>query len=140
MRAIMNFISFRVMENNYNIEILNSKTTEEDQQNASMQVNISHSNVENNNGILELALIISDFGIDYRRDISIKVQGVFSFDDVDDDDYCENLLRVNGSAILMPYIRNYISMITGFDNSTEHLLLPTMNIQAIIDSETPIDE
>ncbi len=140
MRAIMNFESFRIMENNYNIEILDSNATEEEQKNASIQVNISHSNVEKNNGVLELALMIFDFGSDYKREISIKVQGVFSFEDVDDDDYRENLLRVNGSAILMPYIRNYVSMITGFDNSTEHLLLPTMNIQALIDSEKSNDE
>lgn len=139
MQAIMKFESFRVMKSNYNIEIVEEVNQEELLEKSEIKVNISHSSINLENvGQLELAITVKDYDVDYNRDIEVKLQAVFIFEDIESEEqreYCETILRLNGSAILMPYVRNYISMITGFDNSTDHLLLPTFNIQALIDQE-----
>ncbi|MCD8850914.1 hypothetical protein [Staphylococcus xylosus] len=74
----------------------------------------------------------------YNRKIIVAVQGKFSFENTENSDIkvMEDLLRVNGTAILMPYIRTLISNLTAFDNSTDHVLLPTINVNSLLeDSE-----
>ena len=79
---------------------------------------------------------MSDAGENYDRDIKIIVMGLFKITEQDDykGEDIERILKVNGTAIMMPFVRSFISDITSFDDSTDHILLPTMNVQAMFDS------
>lgn len=57
--------------------------------------------------------------------IDITVNGYFELIDDTQVDF-EKLLVINGSAIIFPYIRSMVSMLTSLDN--EHaIILPTIN-------------
>ena len=63
-----------------------------------------------------------------NRGISMTINGFFSIseDIVDDEKKVAQSLIVNGTAILFPYVRSIISMISGLD-SAQTVLLPTIN-------------
>lgn len=132
MSAIMDFSSFRVVKTNCEIE--NDETVfSESENNTSFSVSVSNSAIEDGGGLLELEVNVNDHGEGYKREITVIIQGIFKFESTDTDYDLNSILRVNGSAILMPYVRNYISMLTGYDNSTNHILIPTINVQSIFE-------
>lgn len=47
----------------------------------------------------------------------------------------ERFLRVNGAAILYPYIRAYMSTLTSFDKEGAALIIPTANFQEMYNDE-----
>ncbi|MEB7657635.1 hypothetical protein NGB24_07180 [Mammaliicoccus vitulinus] len=137
MSTILEFKSFRVVSVDYKVENKESNTKDEGKNGiAKLRLNAGFSDIdENGNAQLQLELNVNDSGEDFDRTIKLSVIGLFKFNDTEDMDYLENLLKMNGTAILMPFIRSYLSTLTGFDNSTEHLLLPTMNVSQMFDDE-----
>lgn len=135
MSAIIDFQSFRLMDLKYNLETASNKDEEVDK--SALRINVGTTDVSSE-GIaqLELEINVSDAGENYDRDIKIIVMGLFKI--AEQDDYkgedIERILKVNGTAIMMPFVRSFISDITSFDDSTDHILLPTMNVQAMFDS------
>lgn len=47
----------------------------------------------------------------------------------------KELIIPNGTAILFPYLRTLVSTITGYDTLGEGILLPTVNIPKLLESE-----
>lgn len=70
--------------------------------------------------------------------IDTKISGFFEFEDrnINQDD-AEEVLKINGSAILFPYIRTLIQFVSSYDNKSERIMMPPINIAAII---SDIDE
>lgn len=134
MSAVIEFQNFRLMDLNYSTK--NASTNEEEVKKSSLRVNVGTTDVDkDNNAQLELEVHISDAGENYIREIKMVILGVFKINDVDSyTSDIEQILRVNGTAIMMPYIRSLMSSITSFDDSTDHILLPTMNVQEMFDS------
>ncbi|MCG4285599.1 protein-export chaperone SecB, partial [Lacticaseibacillus paracasei] len=66
--------------------------------------------------------------------VEVTITGSFSYVKVEDKTGVglKNLVQVNGSAILFPYIRAIVSQLTGMANEYTPLLLPTINIGAIL--------
>ncbi|MDO5078562.1 MAG: protein-export chaperone SecB [Streptococcus minor] len=58
------------------------------------------------------------------RKVKVTVSGYFLINDTEN---IEEFLIVNGSAIIFPYVRSILSMVTSFDSETA-LLIPTVNI------------
>lgn len=58
--------------------------------------------------------------------IDIEVDGFFEINDVTDPDKISEYLVVNGTAILFPYVRSMISMLSSLD-SDKAIILPTIN-------------
>lgn len=76
-----------------------------------------------------IKLIYKCYDVGKKRIVTVTVQGQFSFD-FTSKYYSQNsvkeLLAINGSAILFPYVRSIISMITTLD-SPDAIVLPTVN-------------
>ncbi|CEF18454.1 hypothetical protein NS341_11090 [Staphylococcus xylosus] len=136
MQSVMRFESFRILEIEYKF------VEEMKEDNLTFEVKTSNIEIDNINKSHDLfiKLEMKDKNKDkpYNRKIIVAVQGKFSFENTENSDIkvMEDLLRVNGTAILMPYIRTLISNLTAFDNSTDHVLLPTINVNSLLeDSE-----
>lgn len=67
------------------------------------------------------------------RKIKVLITGYFSFrDDVETEEEKRKYLGVNGAAILFPYLRTTVSMITVLDKS-EAILFPTLNFVELME-------
>ncbi|WP_273753008.1 protein-export chaperone SecB [Leuconostoc mesenteroides] len=62
-------------------------------------------------------------------DIDIVVNGYFELQDGKTDNFAKYLV-INGTAILFPYIRSMISMLTSLDNENA-ILIPTINTNSL---------
>ena len=69
-------------------------------------------------------------------DMLISLSGFFSFDKVEeiDDKQMETLLNKNAVAILMPYLRSEVSLLTAQPN-TDCIVLPPFNINKLMDTK-----
>ena len=92
-------------ENNINVEVSTGLNSERDKGKVELSINVLESN-EN-------------------RKLEISLVGFFTFSNVDDDKKTE-ILAINGTAILYPYIRSVASMVTSQDSSPA-IILPTVN-------------
>ncbi len=128
----MNFKSFRLM--NVELDTVNQEKDENDK--TSLRVNAGTSDInEDGEGQLEIELNISEKEEGYSREIKIKVLGIFEFPNKENNNEynLDEILKVNGTAILMPYIRTLLSSLTSFDDSTEHILLPALNVKSMFE-------
>lgn len=82
-------------------------------------------------------IILSNRFIDTEnnREISVELIGYFEISkNLTDEEKIQEFLSINGTAILYPYLRSIISVVTSLD-SENVLLLPTVNILDML-SET----
>ena len=85
---------------------------------------------------LELEFIDSDRNDEKILKLCVQISGLFDF--VGDDrenleiEQIEEIVKINGSAILFPYIRALIQNITSYDTSREIIMLPAINITEVI--------
>ena len=88
---------------------------------------------EENFAQLTLSCEISKDYLDSNKPffLAVEMVGLFSYDTILDSDKRKQLLLRNGSAILFPYLRAIISMITSI-SSIPALVLPTMNIAKLL--------
>lgn len=67
-----------------------------------------------------------------NRRIEVIITGYFSFrDDIETEKEKKQYLGVNGAAILFPYLRTVVSMITVLDKS-EAIVFPTLNFAELM--------
>lgn len=132
MDIIMDFKSFRLM----NVELNTVNQEKEENDKTSLRVNAGTSDInEDGEGQLEIELNISEKEERYSREIKIKILGIFEFPNKkNNNEYnLDEILKINGTAILMPYIRTLLSSLTSFDDSTEHILLPALNVKSMFE-------
>lgn len=70
-----------------------------------------------------------------NRFIEIEMLGIFKFEKSTSEQEREKFLRINGVAMLYPYIRAYISTITSFNKDGSALIIPTINFQSLYEDE-----
>lgn len=90
------------------------------------------------NGILNIKVSLKKFVNDNNYfEISIELDGVFEISNELNSNEAKmvNILYVNGTAILYPYVRAVISMITGLDSEAT-VLLPTINTLDLLKEAT----
>lgn len=66
---------------------------------------------------------------------SISLSGFFSFENVIDVKLKESLIQKNAVAILMPYLRSEVSLLTA-QPSVECVVLPAFNINALLENQS----
>ncbi|WP_398573992.1 protein-export chaperone SecB [Staphylococcus equorum] len=139
MQSVMRFESFRILEIEYKF------VEEMEKDNLTFEVKTSNIEIDNINEshdlLIKLEMKDKNKDKSYNRKIVVAVQGKFSFENNENSDIkeMENLLRINGTAILMPYIRTLLSNLTAFDNSTDHILLPTINVNSLLEDSKKED-
>lgn len=132
MDIVMNFQSFRLM--NVELNTVNQEKDENDK--TSLRVNAGTTEInEEGVGQLELEINIAEKENEYLRDIKVKVLGIFEFPNIENNQGydLDEILKVNGTAILFPYIRTLISSLTSLDDSIEHVLLPAINVKSMFE-------
>lgn len=80
---------------------------------------------------------ISEVNQPFKVDVSLT--GYFSYKQEEDESSIgiENLLKVNGTAILYPYLRALVSSITNLSGEYPGYNMPTLNIKKALASEEP---
>lgn len=74
---------------------------------------------------IKVTCILNDF--DNLRKVTIEIVGIFEiFVKSEEEEEIKNLLAVNGVAILFPYVRAAMSVVSSLDNKNA-ILLPTIN-------------
>ena len=64
--------------------------------------------------------------------IWLEVVGNFEINDINDPETIQDFLTVNGTAILYPYVRSIVSMVSSLD-SENAIILPTINTSNFAD-------
>lgn len=67
----------------------------------------------------------------YPFSLEIEIVGFFKFETTLESEEAERLLKVNGTAILFPYLRSIVSSLTA-DSGFQPLILPVMNIHKML--------
>jgi preprotein translocase subunit SecB len=85
------------------------------------------------NGLVKINVRLEDRD---DRIIEIVVEGYFDINkDVSTDkEELQNYLALNGTTILLPYVRSIISMITSLD-SPRAMVMPTLNVFDLLNSQ-----
>lgn len=83
-------------------------------------------------GIVILNVIL--FNSDNQKSIDVEVAGEFSINKSLEIEEVEELLTVNGVALIYPYVRSIISMITSLDSSSA-IIIPTLNTKIFSNKE-----
>jgi preprotein translocase subunit SecB len=81
-------------------------------------------------------LVFTDKNEDSNPYLSIRCKGVFKFEEEIEFSQIPNYFYQNSIAILFPYLRAYVSLITNQSNLPP-VILPTLNLQSML---TPLKE
>lgn len=71
-------------------------------------------------------IIITVEYINADLQITLTVDGLFDVKGVESKEFIEEFLTVNGTAIVYPYVRSIVSMVSSLD-SNNAIILPTIN-------------
>lgn len=117
---------------NYLINEMNfRKLSDEDEKNK-FGINIG---VDESKKFVKLKVFLST-----ERDvIEVEMIGEFEFSDEIKEEEKTKFLKINGAAILYPYVRAYISNISSFDKEALPIIIPTVNFQQIYESDEESD-
>lgn len=74
-----------------------------------------------------------------RDIIEVEMIGEFEFSDEIKEEEKTKFLKINGAAILYPYVRAYISNISSFDKEALPIIIPTVNFQQIYENDEESD-
>lgn len=86
----------------------------------------------------KVRITIKTFEKDRKRKLELSVVGAFTFSNIDNDKKRE-VLSVNGTAILYPYVRAITSVVTSQDTDPA-IILPTVNTLNFLDNEVSNSE
>ncbi len=114
----------------YQIEELNYVLLEEEMSNEpKLKFNVSGGISDDiETGKLTLEASISQKRKDENRKIDVVLVGYFKFSsEVTEIEQAQQYMSINGTAILLPYLRSITSMVTVLD-SEEAIVFPTMNL------------
>lgn len=81
--------------------------------------------------VLDCILFENSIKNDYPFGLEVSLLGFFEFDTNLEENQIINLLEVNGTAILFPYLRSLITTITS-NVGIRPIIIPTMNIVEMI--------
>lgn len=120
-QPVIYFKSYEIEKFNY-MKVNPDEKIDDSRNDDSFTVSVKPSyDVERKNAALKVDVVFATGNMK----IDITVNGYFELIDDTQVDF-EKLLVINGSAIIFPYIRSMVSMLTSLDN--EHaIILPTIN-------------
>lgn len=106
----------------------NFKRTEESLENVELRVDVAHNveRLQNQEYKIMLELSVAD----PEERLSVLVKGMAIFQTEQEDQY---MIERNTIAIMFPYFRSYVSMLTTQPGMTP-IVLPAMNVMAMLDS------
>lgn len=98
-----------------------------------LNAEVGHSD-DNTHGAVKLSVVLIDK--DALKKISATIIGYF---EINIKENIFDILYVNGTAILYPYLRSIVSIVSAIDSS-EAMLLPTINVLELLDNSQHSEE
>lgn len=126
-KPVISFEKYEIININY--------TKSDDFENKEPEINTQVSagiTEEKDAGKIEITVNVSD--PDCNRIITVQVRGFFLINEESEMEQREMYLAQNGTAILYPYVRSIISMISSLDCESA-ILIPTVNTQKTNEEE-----
>lgn len=123
MKPVITFDGYRINKLNYNRIEMGDGSNEISEENFTRHVSIGIT------GDKEKAVVILDVMIkdpNHDRIIECEVVGEFSVNKDLDASKIEEALSINGVALVYPYVRTIISMVTTLDSDSA-IVIPTIN-------------
>ena len=112
-------------------EITYSRIVDEsDFQSENLQVSVK-SGLTEDKKFGKVTLEAKFFDDEKNKKVSARISGYYTIN-VEEDS--ENYIAINGTAILYPYLRSAISMISTLD-SQDAVLIPTINVLSILENQ-----
>lgn len=145
MEAALEFLGFKVENVDYNlIDFENFKASsshavlnklEGDRVNIDVSAKVINNSSEDFSEI-EVSVSTTDKLNGEIRRVHFSIRGAFNVNAPEASEAeRESLLKINGTAILLPYCRNYLSNLTGFDTTYSQLLMPPFNVTTLFNDE-----
>ncbi|WP_199203756.1 protein-export chaperone SecB [Sporosarcina sp. P16b] len=135
MNEYMEFKGFSIKKLNYEIKNEKNQSGKKD---TSVKFNIGYGVSEEieelKKGHLLVSCYIDQFRENSKMEIEVTLEGMFDFPSNSTEEI-EQFIKLNGTTILMPYVRNIVSMVSGYDSTKNHFLLPTINVQKLFQNE-----
>lgn len=94
--------------------------------------------IDNDTAVVNLGFSISNENNDMPFSIEIDIEGLFHLENWEHPDNLQ-IITSNAIAILFPYLRSLVSMVTANANISPYVL-PVMNITALFDGETELQQ
>lgn len=94
--------------------------------------------IDNDTAAVNLGFSISNENNDMPFSIEIDIEGLFHLENWEHPDNLQ-IITSNAIAILFPYLRSLVSMVTANANISPYVL-PVMNITALFDGETELQQ
>ena len=95
-------------------------------------------NIDKENRTLKVILEVNIFNdcIENNKPFSLEVSiiGFYRFDDKVDENILQGLVKSNAVAILYPYLRSLVSVITS-NSGFPTIILPTINVNKVMNKE-----
>lgn len=129
---------------NYIVKTINFSINESFRFNQDLTININPEfkrkirKVDNNTVIVNLGLYIRNEKQDLPFSMEIDIEGLFHLDNWEQPDQLP-IITSNAIAILFPYLRTLVSMVTANANISPYVL-PVMNITALFDGKTKAND
>lgn len=118
-KPVISFEKYEILSIEY------KKSDEQTKENTDINTEVSLGiSDELKSGIVEID--VSIFDSNNNRDIQTRVRGFFLVNEELNAEKIEQFLGQNGTAMLYPYVRSIISMVSSLDSETS-ILLPTIN-------------
>ncbi len=121
-KAIFQFKSYQVVLSHLEVKNFSPETCQQ----ATVNFNTSHSDIENDGNDIYVKLDSSIKGPDDSFAIEVSVVGIFSFEEECTTEEKKMLVEINAPAILFPYVRAHISALTSI-SGIPPIILPTIN-------------
>jgi len=153
--SIMNLIGFRLKSFDYQIETIDElikieKFDKNEYNENKMKTDIKHgiSLIEREDRPakhqLNILFSVKAYKNNYRIDIKLEINALFIFDDDLSIKFTkeekEEMLIVNGTAILFPYIRSVIYNITSFDTENNNIIMPVVNLSDLLNNNVETEQ
>lgn len=116
---------------NYQFEKVNIDLSNHSSSELSLKFD-THGLYENTNKVFEVTFLVSIFNAENVDTpfVSVQCRGIFKFENIDSFEDIPEFFYRNSIAILFPYVRAYISLVTTQAN-VPGIILPTYNLSSL---------
>lgn len=116
---------------NYQFEKVNIDLSNHSSSELSLKFD-THGLYENTNKVFEVTFLVSIFNAENVDTpfVSVQCRGIFQFENIDSFEDIPEFFYRNSIAILFPYVRAYISLVTTQAN-VPGIILPTYNLSSL---------
>lgn len=136
MSEFLKFNDFRIVKLNFEVTDFDEENLELESDDIKYRFNIGYYEFEDesNLNILKVSCDVIKITRFNSTNIELILEGLFEVRGESEQEK-EDFLKLNGTAILLPYVRNIVSTITGYDTTNNQILLPTINVQNLFKEE-----